>query len=300
MQPIPFLQKGDKIAIVSPASPPKSDQWKEGVAMLEKWGFEIVLTPHHLSKHFGLAGTDQQRLHDLQWALNDASIKAIFPIRGGYGASRIIDQLDFSLFKRYPKWIVGFSDITALLMHLHNLGFPSIHGPMPHNFLQKGGENALENLKCLLFNEPFDLQIPTSTLNKLGIAQGEIIGGNLSLIVHLIGTKSFPSLKGKILFLEEIGENLYHVDRMLVQLKRGGFLSELAGILVGGFSDCKEASLEIGKNEKELILEHTSEYNYPIVFDFPAGHIPNNQPILFGVKSNLLVNSDKIQLTYQM
>lgn len=300
MLSIPFLQKGDKVAIISPASPPKTDQWIEGLAMLEQWGLEIIVSPHHLAKHFGLAGTDQQRLHDLQWALNEASIKAIFPIRGGYGSSRLIDQLDFSLFKQHPKWIVGFSDITALLMHLSSLGFPSIHGPMPHNFLQPGGEIALENLKRLLFNEQFQLEIPSNSSNKLGTAEGEIIGGNLSLIVHLIGTKSFPCLKGKILLLEEIGENLYHIDRMLVQLKRGGFLSELAGMIVGGFTDCKEASLEMGKSVNELILEHTSDYNYPIIFEFPAGHIPNNQPILFGVKSNLLVNSGKIQLTYQM
>lgn len=300
MQSIPFLLKGDKVAILSPASPPKSDQWIKGLAVLEDWGLEIVLSPHHLATHFGLAGTDQQRLDDLQWALNDTSIKAIFPIRGGYGSSRILDQIDFSLFKQNPKWIVGFSDITAILMHINSLGFPSIHGPMPHNFLQAGGSIALENLKRLLFNEHFKLEIPSNPSNKLGKAHGEIIGGNLSLIVHLIGTNSFPSLQGKILLLEEIGENLYHVDRMLVQLKRADYLSQLAGIIVGGFTDCKEASLEIGKNVNELILEHTSAYKYPIVFEFPSGHIPNNQPILFGVKTNLLVNSDKIQLTYQL
>ena len=300
MHIIPCLKPGDKVAIVSPASPPKSTDWELGLKVLEQWGLEVICAPNHLNTHFGLAGTDQQRLSDLQWALNEPDIKAIFPIRGGYGTSRIIDQVDFSNFAKYPKWIVGFSDITTLLMHLNALDFPSLHAPMPHNFLQLGGEIALENLKRLLFNEQFQLEIPSNSSNKLGTAEGEIIGGNLSLIVHLIGTKSFPCLKGKILLLEEIGENLYHIDRMLVQLKRGGFLSELAGMIVGGFTDCKEASLEMGKSVNELILEHTSDYNYPIVFEFPSGHIPNNQPILLGVKSNLLVNSGKIQLTYQM
>lgn len=300
MHPIPFLQRGDKVAILAPASPPKSTDWIKGVDVLTQWGLEVKFAPNHLAQHFGLAGTDQQRLSDLQWALNDSSIKAIFPIRGGYGSSRIIDDLDFSAFHQHPKWIIGFSDITAILMHLTRLGYPSIHGPMPHNFLQNGGENALINLEKLLFQGNLEIHAPANPYNRVGNAQGEIVGGNLSLIVHLIGSSSFPDLTNSILLLEEVGERLYHVDRMLLQLRRAGLLSNLSGLIVGGFTDCQEAPLEIGKNVQELILEHSANYSYPIAFDFPSGHIPNNQPILFGSKSNLLINSKEVQLTYQV
>ncbi|MEY2792472.1 MAG: Muramoyltetrapeptide carboxypeptidase [Bacteroidota bacterium] len=298
MSQIPLLSKGDKVAILSPASPPKSSNWINGVQILSDWGLEVIFSPNHMKQHFGLAGTDEERISDLQWALDDPSIKAIFPIRGGYGSSRIIDSLNFNLFADSPKWMVGFSDITALLLHLNKLGFASVHGPMPHNFLQIGGENALINLHKLLFQGTLHIKTPSHSKNRYGEATGQVIGGNLSLIVHLIGTPSFPDLNGKILLLEEVGERLYHVDRMLVQLKRAGLLSKLSGLLIGGFTDCEEASLAIGKTINELILEHTKDYNYPIVFDFPSGHIPDNQPIPMGVNTNLLVSSREVQLTY--
>jgi muramoyltetrapeptide carboxypeptidase len=236
-----------------------------------------------LSRHFGLGGTDQERLADLQQMLDDPSIKAIFPIRGGYGVSRLLDSLDFSQFKSNPKWIVGFSDITALLCELDSIGYASVHGPMPHNFCQKGGESALQNLHTALFEGTLSVSAPAHPLNRSGEASAEIIGGNLSLLSHLVGTSSFASTDGKILFIEEIGERLYHVDRMLLQLKRAGLLKNLAGLILGGFTDCNEASLTIGKTAFELVAEHTSGTSFPIAYDFPAGHIPNNQPLFFGV-----------------
>jgi muramoyltetrapeptide carboxypeptidase len=228
--------------------------------------------------------------------LDDPSIKAIFPIRGGYGSSRLLDSLDFSVFKSNPKWIVGFSDITALLCEVDRLGFASIHGPMPHNFCQKGGEAALQQLHTALFEGTIAVSAPSHPLNRLGEASAEIIGGNLSLLCHLIGSPTFASTVGKILFLEEIGERLYHVDRMLLQLKRAGLFQNLAGLIVGGFTDCHEASLTIGKTAFELVAEHTSGTSYPIAFDFPAGHIPNNQPLIFGVNTKLLINAEGVQL----
>ena len=298
MYSIPCLKPGDSVAIVSPASPPKSTDWELGLKVLEQWGLQIVCAPNHLKTHFGLAGTDEQRLYDLQWALNEPSIKAIFPIRGGYGTSRIIDQLDFSNFLKQPKWVVGFSDITTLLMHLNAIEFPSLHAPMPHNFLQKGGDLALKNLQKFLFEGKFNLSTGIHPFNKPGHVEAPIIGGNLSILVHLIGTPSFPNPKNTILFIEDIGERLYHVDRMMVQLKRAGILSQLSGMIVGGFSDCEEASLEIGKDAYGIIAEHTQEFNYPIAFNFPAGHIPNNQPLLMGQKISLVINSAEVQLTY--
>lgn len=293
----PYLQPGDEVAILSPASFPPTENWKQGVEVLENWGLRVRMAPNYLSRHFGLGGTDAERLSDLQQMLDDPSIKAIFPIRGGYGSSRLLDSLDFSGFKTHPKWIVGFSDITALLCEVDRLGFASIHGPMPHNFCQKGGEAALRNLHPLLFEGSISVSAPSHPLNRLGEASAEIIGGNLSLLCHLIGSPTFASTAGKILFLEEIGERLYHVDRMLLQLKRAGLFQNLAGLIVGGFTDCNEASLTIGKTAFELVAEHTSGTSYPVAFDFPAGHIPNNQPLAFGVKIKLLVNAAGVQLT---
>jgi muramoyltetrapeptide carboxypeptidase len=167
---------------------------------------------------------------------------------------------------------------------------------MPHNFCQKGGESALQNLHSALFNGSFSITAAPHELNRLGEASAEIIGGNLSLLCHLIGSSSFTTTAGKILFIEEVGERLYHVDRMLLQLKRAGFFQNLAGLIIGGFTDCQEASLAIGKTAYELVAEHTAGYSYPIAYDFPAGHIPNNQPLIFGVKTTMLVNSAGIHL----
>jgi muramoyltetrapeptide carboxypeptidase len=293
----PYLKPGDEVAILSPASFPPTENWKQGVQVLESWGLRVRNAPNYLSRHFGLGGTDAERLSDLQQMLDDPSIKAIFPIRGGYGASRLLDSLDFSGFFLSPKWIVGFSDITALLCEVDRLGFASIHGPMPHNFCQKGGDSALQNLHSLLFEGKVSVAAPIHSLNRSGEACAEIIGGNLSLLCHLVGSSTFASTEGKILFIEEVGERLYHVDRMLLQLKRAGYFQDLAGLIVGGFTDCNEASLTIGKTAFELVAEHTSGTAYPMAFDFPAGHISNNQPLLFGVKSKMLVNSHEIQLT---
>ena len=285
------------MAILSPASFPPTENWKQGVEVLESWGLRVRMAPNYLSRHFGLGGTDAERLSDLQQMIDDPSIKAIFPIRGGYGVSRLLDSLDFTGFVSSPKWVVGFSDITALLCELDSIGYASIHGPMPHNFCQKGGESALQNLYTALFEGVFSVAAPAHPLNRLGEASAEIIGGNLSLLSHLVGSRSFASTDGKILFIEEIGERLYHVDRMLVQLKRAGLFQNLAGLLIGGFTDCNEASLSIGKTAYELVAEHTSGTSYPIAFDFPAGHISNNQPLIFGVKSKFLVTSEGIQVT---
>ena len=293
----PFLKPGDEVAILSPASFPPTDNWKMGVEVLENWGLRVRNAPHYLSRHYGLGGTDAERLSDLQQMLDDPSIKAIFPIRGGYGVSRLLDSLDFTRFISNPKWIVGFSDITALLCELDSMGYASVHGPMPHNFCQKGGESALQNLHSLLFEGKVSVAAPVHSLNRPGEASAEIIGGNLSLLCHLVGSSTFASTEGKILFIEEIGERLYHVDRMLLQLKRAGYFQNLDGLLLGGFTDCNEANLTIGKSAYELVAEHTSGTSFPIAFDFPAGHIPNNQPLLFGVKSKLLVNSQEVQLT---
>jgi muramoyltetrapeptide carboxypeptidase len=296
----PLLKSGDLVSVLSPASHTNSNAWEKGIEVLEKWGLRVDRGEHYLSQHFGFGGTDAERLNDLQKALDNPEIKAIFPIRGGYGTSRLLDDLDFSHFLQNPKWIVGFSDITALLMHIDTLGVAGIHGPMPNNFCQKGGEFSLQALNEVLFNGRTIYTCNPHPSNILGEVQGELIGGNLSLLTHLMGSKSFRKPVGKILVIEEIGERLYHVDRMLVQLKRSGYFEGLVGMIIGGFTDCNEAPLTIGKSAQELILEHTEDYHFPIAFDFPLGHVPANHPVIFGVKSNLLISSEKVQLTNQI
>jgi muramoyltetrapeptide carboxypeptidase len=296
----PLLNSGDLVSVLSPASHTHSNAWEKGIEVLENWGLRVDRGEYYLSQHFGFGGTDAERLHDLQKALDNPQIKAIFPIRGGYGSSRLLDYLDFSNFLKNPKWMVGFSDITALLMHIDSLGVAGIHGPMPNNFCQKGGEYSLQALKEVLFSGSTKYTCNTHPSNVLGEAHGELIGGNLSLLTHLLGTPSFQKPIGKILVLEEIGERLYHIDRMLVQLKRSGYFEGLVGIIAGGFTDCNEAPLTIGKSAQELILEHTDEYTIPIAFNFPLGHVPTNHPVIFGAKANLLISSEKVQLTCQL
>jgi muramoyltetrapeptide carboxypeptidase len=208
--------------------------------------------------------------------------------------------LDFSEFQNKPKWIIGFSDITAILCHLDQLSVATVHGPMPNNFCQKGGDEALASLHDLLFKGETKIQIPSNALNRFGEFESSLVGGNLSLLAHLVGTESFPNPAGKILFIEEVGERLYHVDRMLLQLKRAGYLSELKGLIIGGFTDCEEAKLEIGKTVEELVLEHCTGTTYQIAFDFPAGHIPNNFALPFGTKIKFLVNNENVQVIGQL
>ncbi len=296
----PLLVPGDDVLVISPSSHPTTDRWIQGIEVLESWGLRVNRGKNYLAVHEGFAGTDAERLADFQAGLDDPSMKAIFPMRGGYGASRLLDSLDFSGMKRSPKWLVGFSDITAPLVHLNSLGFAGIHGPMPHNFCVEGGELALESLYRLLFHGETNLEANASPYNRLGEATGKAIGGNLSILVHLLGSSSFENPAGKILCLEEVGERLYHVDRMLVQLKRAGFLQNLTGLLVGGFTDCLEAPLTIGKRYEEIILEHTEGTSYPIAFDVPFGHIPSNFALPFGTKINLSINSEKVQVTGQI
>ncbi len=296
----PLLVPGDDVLVISPSSHPTTDRWIQGIEVLEAWGLRVNRGKNYLAVHEGFAGTDAERLTDFQAGLDDPCIKAIFPMRGGYGASRLLDSLDFSGMKRSPKWLVGFSDITAPLVHLDSLGFAGIHGPMPHNFCVEGGELALESLYRLLFHGETNLEVNASPYNRLGEVTGKAIGGNLSIVVHLLGSSSFENPAGKILCLEEVGERLYHVDRMLVQLKRAGFLQNLAGLLVGGFTDCHEAPLTIGKKYEEIIREHTEGTSYPIAFDVPFGHIPSNFALPFGTKINLSINSEKVQVTGQI
>lgn len=295
-----LLKEGDEVLIVSPASPPSNDAWKDGLETLKSWGLKVELGPHALQQAHGLAGTDAQRKADMQWALDHPRAKAILALRGGYGCTRILDQLDFTGLLNYPKWLVGFSDITAFLCHLNQLGIASLHGPMPNHYLQDGGALALQSLRTALFEGSMDIQCGAHPFNQYhmhGEVEAELIGGNLSLLVHLLGSPSFPKTQGKILFLEEVGEAHYQIDRMLVQLKRAGVLQDLAGLILGAFSECPQRGPVLGSSPEEVIAAQLQGFEYPISYHFPAGHVPHNLSLVFGLKSKFMINSSGTRLS---
>ncbi|MTI41303.1 S66 peptidase family protein [Fulvivirga lutimaris] len=292
----PSLKFGDKICIVSPSRTIQETQIKEAIDIFEAWGLQVDLGSHVYDRFGYFAGTDEQRLSDLQIAINNPDIKAIFCSRGGYGMSRILDLLNFDNLLNTPKWIVGFSDITALHIQLNNIGIQSIHGLMPVQFDYMGTEESLDSLKELLFNNKVEYQLPVHADNILGDASAEIIGGNLSLLTDCLGTKSEISTNGKILFVEEIDEYLYKIDRMFNQLKRANKLSKLKGLIVGDFSQQKDTNIPFGQTLEQIVLHHTSEFNYPVAFNIPIGHEPHNLAVPCGRVMKLNVSKSKVEL----
>lgn len=294
----PFLKKGDKIAITCPAKklPGPIDS---AIRLLESWGLEVVLGETVTAAHHQYAGTDTQRRDDLQGFLDDSSIKAIVAARGGYGTIRIIDDLNFSLFEKSPKWIIGFSDITVLHSHIFaNYPIQTIHGQMPLN-VPDGTKPSLESLRKALFGEPLQYQISSNPYNRLGETEAELIGGNLTLLVMMNGSVSEMNFEGKILFIEDVGEYFYSIDRMMWNLKRAGKLSKLKGLIVGGFTDLKDNDIPFGNNIEEIVMEHVKDYDFPVCFDFPAGHISDNNALVLGRRVGLSVDKNNTQLLSQ-
>lgn len=283
------LKTGDKIRIVSPAGKVSEKHVFPAVEWLNKQGFRVELGKHVFAEHFQFAGTDNQRLEDLQTALDDPDTSAIICSRGGYGTVRIIGKLNCNNFIKYPKWLVGYSDITILHVYMNNLGVATVHGAMPRYFFDEPGlptEN-LNSLMQLLANESIQYSVKTERANKPGKVRGELVGGNLSIISSLQGTKYEIDTFGKILFLEDIDEFLYHTDRMVHQLKLSGKLDNLAGLILGDFTDMKDNESPFGKTVEEIVLEAVEEFGYPVCFGFPAGHNKKNLPLVFGKKWEL-------------
>jgi muramoyltetrapeptide carboxypeptidase len=286
-----YLQKGDTIAIVATARKISMEELQPAIDIITNWGLKVVLSKNIFCIDNQFAGTDEERAADMQWALDDANIKAVICARGGYGTVRIIDKLDFTNFVKHPKWIVGYSDITVLHQHINqNFGIGSLHATMPINFAKN--TEATESLRKALFREELIYTIPAHALNRSGEASGELIGGNLSLIYALCGSKSDIDTKGKILFIEDLDEYLYHIDRMMMNLKRSGKLQHLAGLIVGGMSDMKDNTIPFGKTAEEIILDAVKEYNFPVCFDFPAGHIDRNLALVMGREVSLTVSTN--------
>lgn len=294
----PNLKKGDTIMVLSPASNlSDSTVLDNGIQLMKEWGLHVIKAPHVFAKDFTFAGTDAERIQDLQMAFDNKNIKAIMCGRGGYGLNRIIDELDFSTYKKNPKWFVGYSDITVLHNELNVLRIPSIHATMLAA-ITKATPEARNTLYNALFGIPYTIQTSTSVENKLGEAKGELVGGNLSLIDAMTGSKSELDTKGKILFLEEVDEPVYKVDSMIRSLLRSGAFEGIKGLIVGDFS-LKESKEDFGYTYKQVILEALKKYNFPIYFDFPAGHIKDNRALIFGKTVHLKVTKEQSELRFE-
>ncbi len=294
----PYLQKGDTIGIVCPAGFMPYERAATCIEVLQQWGYEVKVGQTLGNQFHYFAGTDAERAADLQAMLDDTTIKAILCGRGGYGLSRIIDVLDFARFKKNPKWIIGFSDVTILHAHLSNhLKIASLHAPMAAAFNDGAYEEIfVQSLRKALEGTLADYDCLPHTLNREGVAEGELTGGNLSIVAHLVGSVSCLNTKGRILFLEDVGEYLYNIDRMLIQLKRSGMLDNLAGLIIGGFTDMKDTLIPYGKEVHTIIREHVQAYTYPVCFDFPVSHGKRNYALKPGVKHRLTVSKKKTTL----
>jgi len=293
----PLLKSGDKIAIAAPARKISRDELAFAINEFQSWGLEVVLHDLLFEQHHQLAGTDSTRAEVFQSYLNNPEVKAIIAARGGYGSVKIIDQLDFSPLMHSPKWIIGYSDITVFHSHLHaNTNLCTLHATMPINMLpEKFDRQSVKALKSLLMgHEPFHYELNQHPMNVEGEATAELVGGNLSVLYSLLGSVSDMNTKGKILFIEDLDEYLYHVDRMMMALDRAGKLSALAGLVVGGMSDMKDNQVPFGMSAEEIILARVKNYGYPVCFGFPAGHEKVNLPLLFGSTYHLKVNSNEI------
>lgn len=277
----PYLKKGDMVALVCTARKFTPEDAQPAIELLQSWGLNVKLGKTIGLDNFQLGGSDEERTNDFQEMLDNPEIKAIWCARGGYGTVRIIDKIDFSNFLNKPKWIMGFSDVTVLHSHIHNFGVATLHSIMPFS-VPKADEKAKETLKKALFGEAISYEAPNSTYNKKGSAKGVLVGGNLSILYSLLGSKSSINTTDKILFIEDLDEYLYHVDRMMMNLKRNGYFEKVKGIIVGGMTDMHDNSIPFGRNASEIILDITQEYNIPICFDFPAGHLSDNRALIFG------------------
>jgi muramoyltetrapeptide carboxypeptidase len=286
----PFLKKGDKIAIVSPARSISFAEVHPAIRFFQRQGLEVVLGSHVFSKQHQFAGSDEQRRRDLQQMLDDPSIRAIIASRGGYGTVRIIDQLDFTRFCRAPKWIVGYSDITVLHAHIHrHFGIETLHATMPKNLESDAPDDSRETMMNALFGYRIAYSYRTTPHSRQGTTEGVLTGGNLSILCNLAGTPSEVDTAGKILFLEDLDEYLYHIDRMMMNLKRGGKLDKLRGLIVGGMSKMNDNAIPFGQSANAIIASAVKEFPYPVCFDFPAGHIPQNLALILGRKVKLSI-----------
>tara|TARA_B100001758_G_scaffold105218_1_gene90132 strand:+ start:52152 stop:53045 length:894 start_codon:yes stop_codon:yes gene_type:complete len=290
------LKKDNKIGIISTARKISIEELEPAIKLLNSWGLEVILSKNLFNQKNQFSGSKSERTADLQDMLDDKSIKAIFCARGGYGTVQIIDDINFERFKRNPKWIIGYSDVTVLHSHIHNLGIATMHATMPINFIANTAE-SLDSLKNCLFDDDYTIKCNVHELNSYGKVESEIIGGNLSILYSLLGSDSDINTDGKILFIEDLDEYLYHIDRMMINLKRNRKFDKLSGLIVGGMQKLHDNIIPFGKTAEEIICSYLEDYNFPICFCFPSGHIDDNRSIKFGVKSTLEIDENGVNLS---
>lgn len=294
------MKEGNTVGIIAPARKVNEEALIKAKTILESWGLQVVFGEHVFTQdHSYLSATDEHRRIDFQSMIDNTQVQALFCARGGYGSTRILDQIRFDGLCKNPKWIIGFSDITSIHLCLNKMRLESIHATMPILFSNEDQQKSISSLRNLLFgNEEPLTALPDST-NRNGEAEGELIGGNLSLLVDSLGTLSELDTKNRILVIEEVGEHYYKVDRMIVQLKRANKLSALSGLVVGHFTDITESTLAFGESVKQIIQHHTKEYTYPLAFNFPIGHQQPNMPFIQGRMAKLCVTKQVSELTYK-
>lgn len=295
----PYLKKGDTVAIISPSFSIEEKKLLDAAGMIEDWGLRVKIGRNAFGQYGPFAGTDSERLNDLNEATADPSVKAVICSRGGYGISRIIDKADFSPLREAPKWYAGFSDITVLHLWLSEVyGIASLHGEMPLNFHNpEKSAYSVRSLKQALFGDVRPVKWH-GAFHRAANVSGEVTGGNLSLVYGLTGTNADPVTDGKILFLEDVGENYYHIDRMLTGLKLAGKLRGLAALLIGGLSKMEDTRIPWPLSLEETIIDIAGSYDYPVLFDFPAGHIADNRTLFIGRRASLEIKGRTASLTY--
>jgi len=292
----PYLQKGDIVAIVAPAGilKNKNEIIADAKKLVESWGLKVVFGEHLFNQKNHFAGTDEERCRDFKNMLDNENIKAIWCARGGYGSVRILDKLDFTKFKQSPKWIIGYSDITAFHSHIHNLGVETLHAMMGISMQDNPEEiiETIETFRKVIFGEKLNYRVASSEYNRVGVVEGELVGGNISILASMLGSEGQISVNGKILFIEEIGEYKYSLDRMLRSLKRAGYFTNIKGVVVGGMTKIKKnESIPWGSSVEQLILDVVPK-NIPTLFNFPAGHEPDNRALIMGRQVVLKVEKD--------
>lgn len=297
-----YLKKGDTIMILAPAGKIKDKKGLDaGIELANHWGLVVFFGNHLLSQDGTFAGTDEQRLEDLQKALDNPSIKAIWAARGGYGTVRIVDDLDFSKFMEQPKWIIGYSDITILHNKLHELGYQSVHGQMPLtlNLEDPVQKESIQSLYQTIFGKKLQYKVDSSEFNRSGESTGQLVGGNLSIVYSMLASDTNLNMTSKVLFIEDVGEALYHIDRMMISLKRAGYFLDCEGIIVGNFKLKSNESNPFGKTLEEIVLEAAEGTDFPIIFNFPAGHIDDNRSLLLGSYVDMKVNKNKSKIRFR-
>lgn len=293
----PYLKKGDTVGILATARKVELESLQPAIGLLESWGLKVVIGKTVGKEENQLAGADWQRATDLQEMMDNPSIKAIWTAKGGYGTVRVVDRLDFTKFKQNPKWLIGFSDVTVLHSHINNMDIATLHA-IACVSVKNATPDAKESLRKALFGEKLTYTIPPHEFNKYAKVSGELIGGNLSVLYSIMGSESEADYKGKIIFIEDLDEYLYHIDRMMMNLKRNDYFKNVKGIIIGGMTKMRDNDIPWGHTALEIIQDITKEYKIPICFNFPAGHITDNRALPFGKIVTMEVTAEGTKLTF--